>query len=134
MVYDICLGNEKAGQATVEQQGLYYKIRCRCRLSGQVRFHVRAMGSAGEEDLGLLVPEGKEFCLCGSVAVKKLGDELRFCLMPRHPEHEGVFVPLRSDEPFAYLMRLKEAVLSSRNGQTGIMFQTSKESSSPTGQ
>ena len=134
MVYDICLGGERVGQAAVEQQGLYYRIRCRCRLSGEVRFHVRVEGSAGEEDLGLLVPEGKEFYLSGTVAVKKLGEGLRFCLTPRHPEHAGVFVPLRSDEPFTYLTRLREAVLTSRNGQPGLRFHTSKDSSTPTGQ
>lgn len=134
MIYDIYLADERIGQANVAQQGLFYKIRCRCNLSGEVRFHVRVTGSAGEEDLGLLVPEGKDFCLSGSVAVKKLGEGLRFCVMPRRPEHEGVFVPLRADEPFAYIMRLRECVLANKNGQVGVLFQTSKESSSPTGQ
>ena len=134
MIYDICLSGQRVGQATVEQQGLYYRIRCRCRLSGEVRFHVRVEGSAGEEDLGLLVPDGREFYLSGSVAVKKLGEGLRFCLTPRHPEHAGVFVPLRADEPFTYLMRLKEAVLTHRNGQLGVLFQASRDSSKPTGQ
>ncbi len=134
MVYDICLGSQRVGQAAVEQQGLYYKIRCCCNLSGEVRFHVRAVGSAGEEDLGLLVPEGRKFCLTDLVAVKKLGEGLRFCLTPRHPEHEGLFIPLRADEPFAYLTRLKEAVLAERNGQAGVLLQGATDNSKPTGQ
>ena len=132
MVYDIYLGENVVGQATVLQQGLYYKIRCRCKLSGSVRFHVRVVGTAGEENLGLLIPDGKEFTLSGSVAVKKLGDCLRFSLTPRHPEGQGLFIPLRSNEPFAYLSRLKDCVLTNRDGQSGILLQM--ESSKPTGQ
>ena len=132
MVYDICLAGHRVGQANVEQQGLYYKIRCRCRLSGEVRFHVRVAGSNGEEDMGLLVPEGKDFCLSGSVAVKKLGDDLHFSLTPRHQRQDGLFVPLRPDEPFDYLIRLREAILTYRNGQVGVLLQSA--SSKPTGQ
>lgn len=134
MLYDIWLGNERVGQASVEQQGLYYKIQCHCRLTGAVRYHIRVAGSRGEENLGLLVPEGKTFCLSGSVAVKKLGEELRFSLTPRHPEQSGMFLPLRTDEAFVHLAKLKDAVFTCRNGQPGLLVQTSREISKPTGQ
>lgn len=136
MRYDIFLGNEKAGQATLERQGLYYKIECRCHLSGTVRFHVAVKGDKEETNLGLLIPGDGGFYLRTSVAVKKLGSgNLRFCLIPVHPKVDGMFVPLRPDEPFAYLARLKEAVLQRSNGEWGLVLHgVSSDSSKPTGQ
>lgn len=133
--YDICLGSEILGQATVERQGLYFKIVCRCHLSGQTRFRVSVAGSGGEEDLGLLIPQGSGFGLTKSVAVKKLGEQLRFQIVPAHVKPNGSFIPLCPDEPFRYLERIKSAVLSRKDGQVGLLLQgVSKDSSKPTGQ
>ena len=133
--YDICLGSETVGRATVERQGLYYKINCKCTLSGHTRFRVSVLGSQGEEDLGLLIPTDHFYGLSKSVAIKKLGEQLRFQIKSVHAKQEGIFVPLCPDEPLRYIERIKAAVLCRKDGQMGLLIQgVSKDSSRPTGQ
>ena len=133
--YDLCLGTQTVGHATVERQGLYYRITCQCRLTGSVRFRVTAIGSCGEADLGLLVPRGKDYYLSTSIAVKRIGEDVTFRLESGHRKAEGRFVPISKEEPFAYLTGLKDAVLCRKNEQWGIVIQgLSSKSTKPTGQ
>lgn len=135
MEYDICLGSEKVGQATVQPQGLYYGIRCFCRLTGAVGFRLLVKGSLGEADLGLLVPMNEGFGVNTRVPIKKVGEELRFSLVPKHRKMDDCFVPLCPDEPFSYLTRLENAFLENREGTLGVVVQgLSSDSSKPTGQ
>ncbi len=121
--FQIMLGQEALGRAQVTRQGLYYQIRCRCRLTGDVLYRVQVSCGEKGESLGTLVPMGNEFGLDTRLAVKKLGEgELRFRLLPRHGELTGKFVPLAPEEPFQYISRLKNAFLENREGVLGIVL------------
>ncbi len=121
--HDILLGGEPVGQARVEKQGLYYRIFCRCRLTGEVMYRVCAVCGEKRENLGLLAPEGAEFTLTVRLPVSRLGREpVQFLAVPRHGALEGKFVPLSPDTPFAYLHRLENAFLERRNGQLGVVL------------
>jgi hypothetical protein len=55
--------------------------------------------------------------------VKKLGQGTpSFRLEPKHAALPENWVPVRADEPFAYLTRLQDAFLRVRDGKTGVVF------------
>ena len=134
MRYELRFADESRGYACVERQGLYYRITCRCELTGEVRFRVHVQGDRGAADLGILIPDGSGFGLRTSIAVKRLGDVLEFALKPVHKTSMGSFVRVSAAEPFAYLTQLKTAVFSRQNGQAGVLLDQKSDSSSPTGQ
>lgn len=121
--YDIRMGKEIVGTATVEQQGLYYRFSCRCSISGSVICRVTVSCNGHHENLGVLVPMGNGFGLTTKVAVKKLGKgPFQFRAMPKHQKSEGKFIPIYPEEPFAYISRLQNAFLEIRNGQAGVVI------------
>ena len=121
--YEIYLGNEAVGQAWVRREGLYYRIRCACRLSGDTLCRVSVRCGQVEENLGIPVPQDGEFRLETRIPVKKLGEgDFRFAVVPRHKPLDGLFVPLCPEEPFRYISRLKHAYLEKSKGQMGIVI------------
>ena len=124
MEYGVAMGDHRIGEAEVFREGLYYRIRCRVRLSGKVLCKVLVSCGTREDNLGVLVPEGDAFVLETRIPVKRLGEgELRFRVLPRHTELKGRFVPLAPEEPFRYLSRLKDARLVRRGDVTGILIE-----------
>ncbi len=117
------LGDKAVGAAEVRREGLYWRIRCRCQLSGDMLCRVLVRCGKREESLGILVPEGREFVLDTRIPVKKIGDgPLSFSAVPKHGPMEGRFVPLSPEEPFRYISRLKYAYLEKRNGRVGVVI------------
>ena len=121
--YDIMLADKPIGTASVKREGLYYSFRCHCRLSGDVIYKLVVSCGDKAESLGVCVPRGNSFGLETRLPVKRLGEgSLAFRAVPKHMELEGRFVPIRADEPFAYIDRLHKAHLEIRGNQTGILF------------
>ena len=121
--YAVNLGQTPIGKAQVIRQGLYYRVICRCRLTGEVMYRLIVRGGGHEENLGVLIPMGGGFGLETKLPVKKMGEgELSFCVLPKHPELKGRFVPIFPEEPFSYISRLKDAYLEVRDGQTGVVL------------
>ena len=122
-MYDVMLGTESIGKAQVQKEGLYYRISCRCHLSGEVPYKVQVKCGDKCVDLGLLVPQNGAFILTTRLPVKRLGEGVpEFRAVPRHPKYEGEFVPISADEPFSYLSRLENAYMQIRDGQIGIVL------------
>lgn len=120
-VFDITLGGRSVGQATVFQKGLYLYFDCRCRLSGETVCRIRVRCGEKEVDLGIPVPEGRDFVLRTRLPAKKLGDGVpEFRIVPKHSPLPENWVPVRAEEPFAYLTRLQDAYLEVWDGQVGI--------------
>jgi len=121
--YNVCLGRETVGEVTVTKEGLYYRFRCKCDLSGDV-CKLLVTCDETEENLGTLVPSGSSYCLNTRLPIKRLGKgQPVFSVVPNRPVVAGRFVPICPEEPFAYLERLKDAYLVRRNGQMGIIIQ-----------
>ena len=122
--YDICLGSTVVGQATVEKQGLYYRISCRCDMAGDTMRRIHVICGGKQENLGICVPMGSSFGLEKRIPCKHLGEGIpEFFLTPRDPATQGKFVPVYPEEPFAYMSKLKGAFLEIRDGQMGIVVQ-----------
>ncbi len=128
-MFDIYLGKQSIGKATVTRQGMYGCIVCKCHISGQVPYRVELKAGEKFQDLGLLVPENGWFTLTKRVPIRFLeGAELKFDALPARGELNGKFVPISAEEPFRYLSRLENAYLARRGKLQGIVI------SNPTGQ
>ena len=122
--YEILRGSEAIGMAEVTREGLYYRFRCRCKLSGSVIYKITVQTGSNLRDLGVLVPENDVFILEKRVPAKYFGtDDLRFSAVPHSKSMKGVFIPVYPDEPFAYLARLRKAYMKKQNGITGIVLE-----------
>ena len=131
-VFDITLGGRPVGQAVMFRQGLYWHFDCRCRLSGQVVCRITVSCGGKTENLGIPVPQGKEFVLRTRLPAKKLGEGVpEFRIVPKHSTLPENWVPVRPEEPFAYLNRLQDAFLEIRDGQTGVSFRQGPTTSHP---
>ena len=124
--YQIMLGDKSVGKAWVTREGLYYRIRCRCALSGETVCRIQVRCNGRMEDLGILVPEDGEFVLKTRIPVKRIGEgDFAFSVGPQHRAPETAFVPLYPQEPFRYITGIKAAYLERRNGQTGVVIKKS---------
>ncbi len=73
-------------------------------------------------DLGTLVPMEGGFGLDMRLSVRRLGaGQLRFFVEQPQKEEKGRFAPIRPEEPFSYIERLKESFLTIQNGEKGIV-------------
>lgn len=121
--HPIKLGDKIVGKAEVHREGLYYRIRCRCYELGKGVYRVTVACGGREESLGILVPEGLDFCVATRIPVKKIGEGLlSFSAVPKHGPVEGRFVPLSPEEPFRYIAALKNAYLAKRDGRIGLII------------
>ena len=112
------LGRETVGKAYVSQQGLYYRITCRCAMSSGVIHRLVVACEGRQESLGVLVPIDQEFGSDTKIPVKRLGrGPFQFLLLPKHRAMEEEYVPLSPQEPFAYITKLRECYLVRKNGE-----------------
>ncbi len=117
--FEVYLHGQAVGKVEVRREGLYYCFLCRCRISSQSVCKL----TANDVSLGILVPMGDGFGLETKLPVKRFGSETwDFQVMPNRPVLEGRFVPIKPEEPFAYLERLKDAYLVRRDGQVGVFI------------
>lgn len=115
--YPVYQGKEQVGKVRLEKQGLYYRLSCRCAVQ-EGMYRLTAFCRDRQENLGILIPMGDGFGLDTRLPVKRLGDgELHFRIQTNHT---GTFVPIRPEEPFSYIERLKNAFLEIKDGQKGI--------------
>ena len=121
--YDVMLGSQKMGTVTVRQQGLYWSFSCRCALSGEVMYYLMVTVGDSRERLGLLTPVEGKFGLDTKLPIKRLPQgSPAFFLQAKRGGHNGQFVAVRPEEPFAYLHRLTDAYLTTQNQQMGIFL------------
>ena len=116
--FSVYLEGQTVGEVTVRREGLYYCFQARCRLKGEDVCRLTANG----EKLGILVPVGEGFGLETKRPAKQFSGDWYFQVIPNRPVLEGRFIPIKPEEPFGYLNRLKDGYYCSRNGQPGIMI------------
>ena len=125
--FDVHVGSERIGAVRVWEDGLYLRFSCRCAISGDVMFSLKLRGRAGEVDLGLLAPMDGSFGLEKRISRKQVGEEpWCFFLRPRHKALDQRFIPIRAEEPFAYLHRLEQCFMAVRDGEAGIFLPNEK--------
>lgn len=121
--YELTRMGKPCGHVAVEKQGLYYHFSCRCRLPEGQMYCLTVHCGDRQENLGVCVPMDGQFGAEKRIPCKRLGEgTMEFSLLPKHEKREGKFVPIYPEAPFAYLTRLEDAVLESRDGQLGIVI------------
>lgn len=121
MEYAIYRKDEVIGKATVELQGLYYKITCKCNENSKARIRLGVSCGDRQADLGIFVPENGALMIRTTLPVKRLGEgALRFSVL----EEQGpsAWTPLKADEEFLYLSRLEQGRFEMRQGMPGIRW------------
>ena len=121
--YELCIGKNAVGKVQVLRQGLYYRFICFCKLSGDVVYRLKVRCDDATENVGILVRNGDAFSLDKKVPVSHLGEgKMEFLLMPKSDTVGGTFIPIRPEEPFAYIARLQNAFYAQQNGQSCIVL------------
>ncbi len=121
--YGVTFGSQMAGKVQVQRQGLYYRFICRCQLTGDVVCRLQVTCGSRRESLGIVVPMGDGFGLDTKLPVKRIGEgQMTFSLVPKHEVAAGTFYPIYPEEPFGYIARLKDAYLSRKEGQIGVVI------------
>lgn len=122
--YDIFRGGERIGKAQVKREGLYYRFRCCCALTGEVIYRLTVNCGSKTENLGILTPDGDAFCLEKRLPASRLTEgELVIRAVPANPDRGGAFTPVYPEEPFRYIAKLNTARMERRNGQVGVVFE-----------
>ena len=120
-LYDILRGGEKIGKAQVSKEGLYYRFRCCCALTGDVIYRLTVSCGGKTENLGILIPDADAFRLDRKLPVSRFGKgDPVICAVPGNPEKCGIFAPVYPDEPFRYIAQLRNARMERRDGQIGV--------------
>ena len=121
-LYDIFRGEDRIGKAEVRREGLYYRFRCCCDLTGEVMYRITIVCSGKSENLGIPIPDGDCFQLNTRLPVSRFpSGKPEFRAVPRHPR-QGLWVPISPETPFDYITRLEHAVAEKRDGQMGILI------------
>ena len=130
-VYAVSFGPKEAGKVQVSREGLYYRFRCRCRLSGDVVCRLKVVCGDKEESLGVVVPMDDGFGLDTKIPAKRLGEgDMTFYLAPKGvpaselslPRQPVQMMAIYPEEPFAYIAKLKQAFFVRQNGQAGVVI------------
>ena len=123
-IFDILRGGEKIGKAEVRREGLYYRFRCCCDLTGEVMYRLIVICGGKTENLGIPVPEGDSFRLSARLPASRFpSGEPEFRAVPKHePQQQGMWVPISPETPFDYIARLENAVMECRGEEVGILI------------
>ena len=120
--YGVYLGDTQVGKLQIIQEGLYYRLICRCQVPENMVYRLFAVTESGRENLGVVVPEGDGCVLQRKIPATRLQKGSRFLLSARGEEECGKFVPVYPEEPFSYIAQLGNAFLEVRNGQPGLCW------------
>lgn len=131
-IYDIFRAGEKIGKAQVRREGLYYRFRCSCALTGEVIYRLTATCGGKTENLGIPIPDGDSFRLEKKLPVSRFSQgELVIQAVPGNPDRAGFFAPVHPDEPFRYLQMLQTARMEQRGSEIGLVFDAEDQSVPP---
>ena len=120
--YSVFWKGNTVGTVRLEQQGLYWQLRCRCCLPEAEPYRLVAETQNRTESMGILVPEGGQFCLDTRVSTKRLGTEPLHFRVTDAQAKQGQFVPVIPEEPVSCIDRLGQARLVHRDGVCGLLL------------
>lgn len=122
--YVVYLDGQSIGDACIKQEGLYYRISCRCVLPKENMYRLMICCDAVKIDLGICTPKGDRFGVEKDVPVKKLGKgDFSFTVIPHGKNAPaGRYVQIEQDKPFADLKNLESAHFVMRNGVPGLII------------
>ena len=124
MDYPVYLGGNPVGKVQILQEGLYRRVICRCRMTGEVVCRLVALEGDRRIPIGIPVPAGDGFHLSKRIPARQLDlEDPEFQLIPSCGEKPGErFLPIIPEEPFSCIEGLQNAYLARKDGQLGILL------------
>lgn len=122
-LYDIFRGEDKIGKAEVKKEGLYYRFRCTCELTGEVMYRITVSCGDRTENLGIPAPSGDCFYLQKKLPVSHFSKGAPvFQAVPKHQTLTKMWVAVSPEAPFDYVSRLENAVMQQQGSEMGILI------------
>lgn len=123
--YKIFLGKEQIGQAQFTQAGLYYLIKCRCKLPNDRIYGITAQCDDGAVFLGTCYPEGSVFLLQTRKPVKHFPGRVRHldAALKSTGQTDSVTV-IKESAPIDFLESIECTRLGKQNGNLGFRMQS----------
>lgn len=129
-LYDVFLDGKCVGIAEIAEEGLYYRISCKCRFPPGKTYKVFAQAGAAEYDLGTYITTADTYGISTRVARKHIRKEqLCFVARGKRVKQTELFVPIDPDKPFPYLTEIKNARFAIENGQPGVIIKRDQSAS-----
>lgn len=126
--YKVYLRDQDVGKVQIIQQGLYFRVVCRCLLPDSQIYRLYAVSGEKQDSLGVVIPEGDGWILDKKIPAKRLNKCVdRFVLSTDRNIVCGQFAAICPEEPFLYIDRLKNLFLESENGKLGVRIQQHPE-------
>lgn len=121
--YEVFAGETVVGNAELIREGLFYRIRCRCRLPADSMYRLQMTAGDIHRDLGICVPVDGVFGVDTKVSVKLLGAEpRRFSVTDSQKGTERATLEVCAGKPFAFLDRLETARAEVVNGDLRVVI------------
>ena len=106
--YPVYHEGQKIGTVERIREGLYYRIRCHCRVADEEIHRLYADG----EKIGVLIPDRGEWILETKVAAKRMPHGCKFTLDPGTEQP----IYIRHGEEFVHLDKLRRGKLGFHQG------------------
>ncbi len=117
--YHVTFNDENVGTVTVERQGLYFVISCRCRrIAGVLRLVLQR--EKERVPIGVCIPEGSGMGICRRLPAKHLKDPPWHFFLAEDKEEN--FVPLGGELSTDVLQNLYQARFCLQDGKPGLVF------------
>ena len=119
-MFEIKMGEKSVGTATVNQEGLYYRISCKCVFQDKQIHTLWAVWSTGCRKLGVCVPEGAYACLHTKIPIKYIPEDgLSFAV---DYQRNGSFYPVDPQLPLECMDQLINARFAIVDGKPGLII------------
>ena len=121
--YEIRCADKVVGNANVETEGLYYKIRCRCKLPPDKMHRVFLHAAENKIDIGICLPEDGYFVLDKRIPIKHVGHEpfAFYVADPLYRENTKI-IPIFEDKPFDEIAHLADSKFAVIDGAPSILI------------
>ncbi len=119
--YDVTYLDRPVGTVKVTRDGLYYNIRCKCRICIGVH-KLYAESEKGRILIGALYPNDGFYEIDKRISAKTLGLDIQaFYVNPINEEQCNIY-EISEDQPFIQLPQIENACLDLKKGRWGIRF------------
>ena len=122
-MFPIYYGNRELGKATLDKQGLYYRILCKCNIPTDALCTIHLQTNEKDINLGTCIRVGNQYIIDTKIPIKHVqNNDLKFCILPKNAESSSEFIPIEENSPFPNLQRLDKGRMRRQDGRAGIVF------------
>lgn len=125
--YPIMSDNRVVGHADVQRQGLFYVIRCSCRLYSNELLRVCIVSKSSHIKLGVLVPDAGQSVCCSRVAESRIKDTIIQFVIEKYNVSNDVLIQDEIIDPADLLTKLDDAYLRRNEGTWIVAFKDNKD-------